>query len=252
MPPANGNRARYVYGVVRAGAKPSSREKGIDGRPVRLIAAREVGALTTDVPDAELEAGRDELLAHSRVLERALARGVVLPMRFGVVMPSERSLREDLLDAHREDLASQLAEMDGKVELNVKGIYEEQAILREVIEENRDVARLRGAVRSQSEDATYYDRIQLGELVAEAMERKREADGQAIANRLAPQAVAVEAGEVVHERMAFNASFLLERSRLSAFDRALDRIAADHRGRIRFRAAGPLPPHSFVQLSMEA
>src|SRR5436190_14504496 len=114
---------RYVYGVVRA--KRGSRPKGtgIDELPLQVVAANGLGALTSDAPDEELEGGRDELLAHSRVLEEAHARGVVLPMRFGVVMPEEEAVRGELLEAHREALESQLDEMSGKAEMNVKASY---------------------------------------------------------------------------------------------------------------------------------
>lgn len=240
-----------MYGVVRAGAK-RPRDSGIHGRPVRLVADGDIGALVSDVPDEPLEAGRDELLAHSRVLERALRRGVVLPMRFGIVMPDEETLRADLLDAHRDALVAQLDEMDDKVEMSVKGIYEEHAILKEVLEENPRAAKLREAVRGKPQDASYYERIELGELIAGGIEAKREVDARTIVDRLAPLSLAVESAEPVHERMAVNASFLLERAAVPEFDQALDAIAAEQADRIRFRAAGPLPPHTFVELSVEA
>src|SRR5438045_1800217 len=93
--------AKYVYGVVRASPKARPRGKGIYGKPLRIVATEGLGALTSDAPDGELEAGREELLTHSRVLESALAHGTVLPMRFGVVMPNESAVREELLAAHR-------------------------------------------------------------------------------------------------------------------------------------------------------
>src|SRR3954447_17754244 len=130
MAESNGSTAKYVYGVVRAGGDAGPKDTGINDEPVVLVAGQGgLAALTSDVPDGPLEAGREELLTHSRVLERALEKGVVLPMRFGVVMPTEGSVREELLAAHREELEAQLDEMDGKAELNVKGIYEEEAIL---------------------------------------------------------------------------------------------------------------------------
>src|SRR5919108_1327164 len=132
MAKSNGNAAKYVYGVVRA--KDASRPKGtgINDARLALVTLEGLAALTSDVPDEFLEAGRDELLTHSRVLERALEGGAVLPMRFGVVMPNEKSVRDDLLAAHRAELEAQLDEMDGKIEVNLKGIYEEDAVLREV------------------------------------------------------------------------------------------------------------------------
>lgn len=192
-------------------------------------------------------------MAHAQVLEEALqAAGVVLPMRFGVVMPSEDSVRRQLLDEHRAELEAQLAELEGKVELNVKAIYDEEVVLREVLGENPDIAELRESLRGQPEDATYYERIRVGEMVAGAINGKRERDERQILDRLEPLAVATEVGEPIHERMAANASFLVARDRMEAFDRAVDDLAAEQRERMRFKYTGPLPPHSFVELSVEA
>src|SRR4051795_3454802 len=112
---------KYVYGVVRATDGSWSKLKGLNGEPVSPVAVGELAALTSDVPDEFLEAGREELLTHSRVLEQALEKGTVLPMRFGVVFPDEESVRSRLLTPYRDKLEAQLEEMDGKVEINIKG-----------------------------------------------------------------------------------------------------------------------------------
>src|SRR4051812_34676142 len=110
---------KYVYGVARTPLKSRSLGKGIHGKVVRLINADGLGALTSDVPAEALEAGREELAAHARVLERAIEKGTVLPMRFGVVLPNESAVRTELLEAHRDQLEVQLDEMNGKVEINL-------------------------------------------------------------------------------------------------------------------------------------
>jgi hypothetical protein len=244
--------AKYVYGVVRAGEEPWPRLEGMNGEPVSPVRADGLAALTSDVPDELLEAGREELLTHSRVLEQALERGTVLPMRFGVVLPDERSVREELLAPHSEELEDQLRDMDGKVEVNLKVLHDEATVLREVLEEVPEAAELRRSIQGKPEAATYFERIRLGELVAQALSDKREQTGPAIVERLAPHAVAVQVGDPAHERMALNASFLVERESLERFDEAVDELAEAQGGRIRLRYTGPLPPHSFVELEMAA
>jgi hypothetical protein len=248
----NGNAAKYVYGVVRAKGGSRPKQSGINDKPVKVVTLKGLGALTSDVPTDFVEAGREELLTHSRVLERALENGVVLPMRFGVVMPNEGSVRNELLAAHRQELEAQLDEMDGKVEINIKGIYEEEPILREALAENPEIAELREAIQGKPEDATYYERIRLGELVAQALTVKRAEDERQIVDRLLACALSVEVGQAVHERMAVNASLLVERDRLEEFDRAVDQLGEEQAERMRFKYTGPLPPHSFVELAMEA
>jgi len=240
--------AKYVYGVVRSEGASPPRGAGIDDVPVGVVAHGSVAALTSDVPVDFLEAGREELLAHSRVLEEAMEGAVVLPMRFGVVLPDEETIHERLLAPYAEALEAQLQEMDGKVEVTIKGIHDEEAILREVIAESREIAKLREAIQGKPEAATYYERIRLGELIAEALDDKRAAAAPQIIDRLVPFAVDVRVGDPVHERMAVNASFLVERARLGEFDQAVDRLGVELAGRIQLKYTGPLPPHSFVEL----
>jgi hypothetical protein len=251
MAKSNGNAAKYVYGVVRAKRGSKLKQSGINDEPVSVVASKGLGALVSNVPADFLEAGRDELLTHSRVLEKVLKRGVVLPMRFGVVMPDEEAVREQLLAAHHEELKAQLDEMDGKVEINIKGIYEEEPILREVIGQNPEIAQIRESIQGRPEDATYYERIRIGELVSEAMNEKRAEDERAIVDRLLAFALEVDVGPPVHERMAVNASFLVERERLDEFDSAVEVLGKEQAQRMRLKYTGPLPPHSFVELAME-
>jgi hypothetical protein len=246
-----GDDAKYVYGVVRSSIARRLDGTGIGDQPLDVVSLDDLGALTSEVPDEPFEAGREELLAHAGALESAFEHGVVLPMRFGIVMDSEEVVRDELLAAHREELARQLAEMDGKVEVNVKGIYDEPTILREILEEDGEAARLKEAIANAPEDATYPERIRLGEIISGALEIKREAESALIVDSLGAHAMEADPGEAAHERMAVNCSFLVDRDELDSFNTALDELAAEQDGRIRFKYTGPLPPHSFVELSLE-
>jgi hypothetical protein len=187
------------------------------------------------------------MLAHARVLEAALADGAVLPMRFGTVMEPEE-IRERLLGGHRDELRAQLEQMADKVEMNVRVLYEEQPLMRELVASDRRIAELRERVRGRSEDAGYYDRIQLGELVAQALERRREQDASELLAVLSAASLGVEVAEPAHERVVLNASFLLNRDQVREFDEALEALAETRHERMRFKCVGPLPPHSFVEL----
>lgn len=244
--------AKYVYGVVPAGDQPWQGLEGMNGEPVSPVSAEGLAALTSDVPSEFLEAGREELLTHSRVLEQALQQGTVLPMRFGVVLPDEQAVRDELLAPHSDELKVQLREMAGKVEINLKVLHDEETILREVLVEIPEAAALRQSIQGKPEEATYFERVRLGELIAQGLDEKREQTGPAVVERLSPHAVAIQIGDPVHERMALNASFLVERKGLERFDKAVDELGEDQGGRIRIKYTGPLPPHSFVELEMVA
>ncbi|HET9102019.1 MAG TPA: GvpL/GvpF family gas vesicle protein [Solirubrobacteraceae bacterium] len=240
--------AKYVYGIVTA-STPVPDCAGIGGAALEIVADPELAALVSDVPAAEIAMGRDALTAHARVLEAALAQGTVLPMRFGVVMSDAEEIAAELLSGRRDELAQQLNDMAGKVELTLRATFEEAAVLAEIVREDQDVARLRESLRDADRDASYYGQIRLGELVSQALERKREAEAAEMLTVLEPLTLASRVSDPPHERVVLTASFLVERARLAEFDEAVDRIGEAQAARMRFTYTGPLPPYSFVSLA---
>jgi hypothetical protein len=173
-------------------------------------------------------------------------------MRFGVVMADRDEVIERLLAPHRKNLLEQLASFSGTVELKVRATYEEQSVMGEVVRENSEIARLRDQLRGANRDATYYAQIRLGELVAQALERKRDRDAAQILGALQPLALATDVAPASHQQVVVAASFLVPRDQMGAFDQAVDRIGEAQAGRMRFKYIGPLPPHSFVDLAAAA
>lgn len=238
-----------VYGVVGTEAPLYGLPEGIGGAPVRVVDAGGLGVLVSSVEAPEVRATRRDLMSHSRVLERALEAGPVLPLRFGTVLADEASVVSDLLEPRREELTALLARFERKVELRVKGFYREEELLREVVAADPEIARLREATRDMPEAASHGARVRLGEAVARAVEAKRSRDAGEIVARLRGLADDVALDEEAREGVAVAASFLVDRDRVPAFDQAMDELARRHEGRIRFKYLGPLPPHSFVSLA---
>ena len=234
----------HVYGVVPASARLDLAEEG-----VRLVVHREVAALVCDLEAGELSAVR-VLREHWRVLERACASTTVLPVRFGTVMSDDAAVVEQFLEPSHDDLAAQLEAMAGKVQLTVKGFYEEDALMASVVARSPAVARLRERVRGLPEAAAYYKRIELGQLVAAEVERSREQDGQDILARLEPFAIAARLEPASTPDAAVNAAFdlafLVERDGIDAFGRAVAQLGEELGDRVQIRFVGPLPPYSFT------
>lgn len=238
----------YIYGIVRAETAVAPRDVagvGEPAGPVRIVTSGSIAALVSDAPPAPMRATRADLSRHMEVLRRASAEATVVPLRFGTMVPDDRTLQAELLDARRPALERLLDDLDGRVELSLKGIYDE-TVFAEIVSERGEIAELRERVAQVPEAASYYDRIRLGELVSAALDERRRRDAGAVLSRLAPLADDVAEGEPTHERGVLNAAFLVGRDRVEAFDAAAAAVADEHRGRITFRYAGPLPAFNFV------
>ena len=244
----------YVYGVVCDGEALTIATEGIeDAGPARFVRHDGLAAIVADVPPHPVPTTRRNLSAHAEVLAEVARQTTVLPMRFGVAFPDERRIVDEFLGPSGYDLASLLDRFEGMVEATLRGLYEdEDARLREVVEQEPEIAGLREQVRATPEDAGYYARIRLGELVAAALEKRRAADERRILDRLEPFAHAVERDTELPERVVVKAAFLIERTKLPAFDGELDALARELAARIRFSCAGPLALHSFVDVTPRA
>jgi Gas vesicle synthesis protein GvpL/GvpF len=240
--------AVYLYGIASATERTDLEAPGVGtaGGGVRRIVHRDVAALVSDVESGPLAAAR-ELRAHWRVLEEAVSHTTVLPVRFGTVMENDDAVVREFLAPRHDHLTVQLDQLAGKVQLTVKGFYEEERLLRTVVEGSPAVAKLRESVRGRPEAATYYDRIRLGELVAAEVDQARERDAALVLGRLEPLTVAARSEPPTGGDGAVNAAFLVERSRVDEFSRAVAGLAEEVGHRMRLRYVGPLPPYSFTE-----
>jgi Gas vesicle synthesis protein GvpL/GvpF len=237
--------AVYVYGVLRAAEQESAAATGVTGASVRTVEHGELAALVSDLEGGALMAAR-EVRAHWRVVEAASEAATVIPVRFGTVMASNEAVVDELLAPQAERLTTLLHALAGQVQLGVKGEYEQDALLREVVREAPAVQALRKRVQSLPVAAGYYDRIRLGELVAAEVERRRSHDTGLALERLSAHARATKTNEPKTANGAFDLAFLVERDGIDPFSAAVGELSEALGERVDIRYVGPLPPYSFV------
>jgi hypothetical protein len=234
----------YVYAITRA-SHPLDLEgtKGVGDPPteVRVVRGDSLCAVVSEAPD-DLSMARRDLEAHHGVQERLLVGGPTLPLSFGFVAADEDAVRGVL--AERAELFSQrLDELAGRLEFNVKGLADEDTLLRAVLEENTQARALNE--RTREGGGTPEDRMALGELVAQEVNNRQDALAEEILAALRPLA----AGENVappSQQYFVNASFLVDDDRSEEFTRAAQELAERYGQGVELRVRGPLPPYSFV------
>jgi hypothetical protein len=168
------------------------------------------------------------------------------------VLEDEDAVRARLLEPNAERLKELLRELDGRVQLTLKGDYDEQLLLRQVVEESDAVARLRDRVRSVPAEAAYYERIRLGEMVAAQVDQRRAEDTRMALETLEPLAVAAREEDATRPDAALSLSFLVDRDRVPQFNDGVRKLATRFGDRISLRYVGPLPPYSFADIQLDA
>jgi hypothetical protein len=244
----------YVYGIVPEETaatadlrqlKPVGQTEA--GEQVRFVRHRGTAAVISEV-SADRPLGRpNDLRAHAQILD-TLASGFapVLPFRFGAVLRDEQAVADELLAPYHDDFLLAMEDLAGHAQFSLRARYELDTVLAEVLEEQPEVQRLREELRGLSEEAGYYQRIRLGEIVDHALAAKRQQDAAEIEQRLAPLAVAVTFSEPSTGEGVADAAFLVEQGGSRAFEKAAEGLARHWRGRVRCRLLGPLAPYDFA------
>jgi hypothetical protein len=94
--------------------------------------------------------------------------------------------------------------------------------------------------------------MQLGEIISNAVDAKRQSDTQALGDAVAGQVEASVVRPTSHELDAVYAAFLVENGKAEALRQAVERLADQWQGRVELRLLGPLAAYDFVGVSAPA
>jgi len=239
---------RYIYCVTRSDAAAGLVATGIDDLPVSYVAVNGLAAVVSPSEVKRYRLNRQYTVAHETVIEKTMVLGTVLPVRFGTVAENENLIRRKLLTQRAADLTQNLQEMDGKVEMGVKVLWNTERIYADILERDSAIHNLRDRLAGLPPEETHYDRIQLGKMVEDALAARKVDDADWIMERLAPYALDVRRNDVYGDTMVLNASLLIEAAREAELDAALQSVDQALTGFVTIKYVGPLPPFNFVNL----
>ncbi|MGQ0774394.1 MAG: GvpL/GvpF family gas vesicle protein [Pseudonocardiales bacterium] len=246
--PSEAEVACYVYGVVPASVRLPEQLRGLGptGR-VSLVRAEEIAAVVGDVSLGRPLGTRADLMGHEQVLDALVVAGITIaPMRFGSVVTNEQVVIDELLVPHQEYFTALLRDLTKRTQFTLTGRYEEEPVLREVLEEYPEIRELQGAISELSPEQAYHQRLRLGEMIVGALEEKRQEDGADVLDALTPYVVDVVARAPAQADGVVDAAFLVADERRNEFDAAVEDCGRQLAGRVRLRLLGPVPAYDFV------
>jgi hypothetical protein len=241
---------KYVYCIIRS-AEPIAYGPiglGADPADVYTIARGDLAAVVSDAPLEVLDPTRDNVLAHQRVNETVMKQHTVLPMSFGTVFKTHDDVVE-LLRSASDAFSDVLNKMEAKLEFGLKVVWDRDAIIREIEQEDEDIRRVKAELQLHK-GSTYFARMQYGRLVDSALQAKSE---QYVADTFAAlrgASVAARSNKLIGERMILNAAFLVNRRDEREFDRCVKALGARY-DKLTYKYTGPWPPYNFVNIRLK-
>lgn len=247
--PAEG---KYLYGIIDAPAPATFAAPGIGGRgdEVHTLALGRLAAVVSNSPRIEYDNSRRHMMAHTRVLEEVMARHTLLPVCFGTVASDPEVIAEKILRDRRDELVERLEQMRGRMELGLKASWRDGVVFEEVLAENPAIRKLRDSLVGRSPDKTHFERVRLGEQIAQALEHKRRSDEERILDRVRPFVHKTRLNKTIGDRMVINGAFLVDAVHEPELDASIRAMDAEWGERLTFKYVGPVPPYNFVAITI--
>ena len=245
----------YLYAIVPAAERSPFDAAGVwRGDPrVRTICADALAAVVGAAPPIDFRAlSRDDavrfLLAHQRVVESVMRSSAALPVKFGTTLPDEAAV-VGMLVRGAMVLAGPLAELSQHVQIELIVSWSIDGILREVAAED-GVVRLKAEIAAQAGGVTGDQRVAIGKLVKDSIDRRRECYRSRIVATVRSVAADLVENALMDDRLVANLALLLATDASDALDQRLAELDEEFGKGLNFRCIGPLPPYSFATVEV--
>ncbi len=244
---------KYIYCIIDTNQDRYFGSIGVGNRgdEVLTIGYDNLGMVVSNYPLAQINVNHENMLAHEKVIETVMKEfDSVLPVRYGTIASNADEIR-NLLDRRYREFKNLLRDMDRKIELSVKGLWENMdVVFKEIIEDNKEIKKAKEDVQNIVEEISVQSKIEIGKLVNHALQKKKENETQYIIEVLQKTYIDLKLNKTLGDEMFINASFLVDRGREKEFDNIMNDLSEEFKDRVKFKYTGPLPVFNFTNIAI--
>ena len=243
---------KYIYCIIESNQPRSFGPLGIGGRADELytVCCNGLAACVSNSPIIKYPCRRDNMLAHEVAIEEVMKEYTVLPVRFNTIAEDEEKVRK-ILEIDHDRFIDALKNMEGKKELELKAIFKEEIIYKDILEKYEDIRILKEKITLHPPEKTYSQRMEIGRMVEASLQNEREICKKEILDSLISLAEDNKVNNTYGELMILSAAFLVNKDKEPEFDQKVEEFNIKYGDKIKFKYVGTIPPFNFVNLVIE-
>ncbi|MBU1035280.1 MAG: GvpL/GvpF family gas vesicle protein [bacterium] len=248
---------RYIYGIIKNTKKKNIELFSINtNEGVYTINYKDISCVVSNSPIQDYTSMLKEtlgrlLIKHQTIIEKIMADYTIIPMKFGTFAADNNEVIEVLKRGYSK-FGELFSMIDGKIELDLTAAWIDlNSIMQEIARESNQIRDFRAEIMKKSSDQTFQDRIKIGMMIKDELDKKREKEQAYIIECLKEFTIDFQKHSVMDDKMILNCAFLLEKGKESDFDIKLKTLDQEYQQKINFRCIGPLPSYSFFTCQLK-
>jgi len=242
---------RYIYGIIKTNEGKSFGYCGINAdEEVYTVDYQDIACVVSDSPIQDYSSMLKEtlghlLIRHQTIIEKVMKDHTIIPMKFGTFVSDNDEVIEVLKRGYSQ-LKELFSTVDEKIELDVAATWNDlNSVMKEIGEEDKKIREFKTEIIKRPPSQTLQDRIKIGMMIKDALDKRREKEQAYIINYLKKLIIDFQKHQVMDDKMILNCAFLLEKRKEPDFDLKLEELDKEYKQKVNFRCVGTLPPYSF-------
>ena len=157
-----------------------------------------------------------------------------------------------LLEKNYQGLTRELVRLADKVEVELKVFWDQEAMIKELQGRSEELTRLKAKIKNaQSPIEAQKLLIEAGKVVEHIVLDWKATYADRVYSILKGLSLAAKQNNTLGVKNVLNASFLIESSKESQFQKEVFKLDSQYKGKVNFKYVGPLAPYSFVNVKLE-
>lgn len=242
---------KYIYGIIEEAKPRRFSFLGVGDAEVYTINHRELAAVVSDTALEEIDPTRKDVRAHTVVQDELLKNYTLLPMGFGMIAGSQDDVLK-LLEKNYQGLTRELVRLAGKVEVELKVFWDQEAMIKELQGGSEELTRLKAKIKdAPSPIEAQRLLVEAGKVVERIVLDWKARYADRVYGVLKGLSIDAKQNSPMGVKNVLNASFLVERARESEFQKEVYKLDSQYQGKVNFKYVGPLAPYNFVNVKLE-
>jgi len=242
---------KYIYGIIQEPEPRRFSFLGVGDAEVYTINHRELAAVVSDTALEEIDPTRKDVRAHTVVQDELLKNCIILPMGFGMIAGSQDDVLK-LLEKNYQGLTRELVRLAGKVEVELKVYWDQEAMIKELQGGSEELTRLKAKIKdARSPIETQRLLVEAGKVVERIALDWKARYADRVYTVLKGLSIDARLNNPLGVKNILNASFLIERARESDFQKEVYKLDSQYQGKVNFKYVAPLAPYNFVNVKLE-